>query len=161
MTSTTSTVSFIDTVVRLYGDLLFDLCESVLWSPSQTQNAFRAILKEIGNQNEHYKENERAWILRIAFQKLKELSVIHARKVTSSEQIEIEANPSVATRLKHFPLYFHRLTTEEQIVLLLRDKYGLPYDEVATSTGLPEGTIKSVRQQALRTLEGWLWPEGE
>ena len=156
-----TTSSTIETVVQLYGDLLFDLCESVLWSSTQAQNAFRSIIKEVKNTEASgkYSEHERAWVLRIAFEKLKKLSLHHARKVTSAEQIELDANPNVAARLKHFEVYFHRLTTEEQIVLLLRDKYGLPYGEIASATGLPEGTLKGIRQQSLRTLENWLWEE--
>jgi DNA-directed RNA polymerase specialized sigma24 family protein len=151
----------VENVVQLYGDLLFDLCESVLWSPEQAQNAFRSILKEVRTTpaQERFTHYERAWILHIAFEKLKRLSLHHGRKVTSAEQIQIDASPSVAARLKHFGTYFHRLATEEQIVLLLRDKYGLPFNEIASATGLPEGSLKGIRNQALKALESWLWPE--
>ena len=153
--------STIENVVQHYGDLLFDLCESVLWSSHQAQNAFRSIIKEVKNTapEEKYSDHERAWVLRIAFERLKKLSLQDTRKVTASEQIELDASPSVALRLKHLDVYFHRLTTEEQIILLLRDKYGLPYGEIANATGLPEGTLKGVRGQALRRLESWLWEE--
>lgn len=149
----------VEKVVQLYGDLLFDLCESVLWSAKQAPNAFRTILKEIRKSGPGYEEHERAWILKIAFEKLKELSIHHARKVTASEQIQLDATSNVSVRLKQFDIYFHKLTTEEQVVLLLRDKYGLPYGEVASVTGLPEGSVKSIRQQALRALESWLWED--
>jgi DNA-directed RNA polymerase specialized sigma24 family protein len=153
--------STLDHVVQVYGDLLFDLCESVLWTPGQAQAAFRAIVLEAGKTKarEKYKDHERAWILRIAFKKLKQLSVQHARKVTASEQMELDAAPNVAIRLKKFGTYFHRLNAEQQIILLLKDKYGLPYIEVSNATGLPEGTLKGIRGQALRALEAWLWDD--
>ena len=153
--------SFVENVVQLYGDLLFDLCESVLGTPAQAQAAFRSIVLEIKGTRaeEKYKNHERAWILRIAFKKLKLLSVQHARPFSASEQIELDSSPNVATRMKSFDTYFHRLTAEQQLILLLKDKYGLPYVEVANATGLPEGTLKGIRGQALRTLEAWLWEE--
>jgi DNA-directed RNA polymerase specialized sigma24 family protein len=151
--------SSVDNVVQLYGDLIFDLCESILWSSSQAQNAFRAIIKEVKKTpaTDKFTTHERAWILSIAFDKLKKFSLQYGRKVSASEQIQLEANQNAAARLKHFDVYFHRLTTEEQIVLLLRDKYGLPYAEIASAMSRPEGTLKSIRSQALRTLEEWLW----
>ena len=43
MSSTTT----LDRIFQSYGDLLFDLCESILWSPINVQLAFRAIIKDI------------------------------------------------------------------------------------------------------------------
>jgi DNA-directed RNA polymerase specialized sigma24 family protein len=149
----------VDRVVQLYGDLLFDLCESVLWSPTAAQLAFRSILKTIRRKRRGhgYTDNERAWVLQIAYDKLGELASQHQRKLTSSEQIQLDAAQNVAIRLKQFDSYFHRLTTDDQILLLLRDKYGMPYPEIASAMGLPEGTLKIRRTQALRSLEEWVW----
>jgi DNA-directed RNA polymerase specialized sigma24 family protein len=46
---------------------------------------------------------------------------------------------------------------EDQILLLLRDKHGIPYSEIASALRSPEESLKVKRQQALRTLEEWLW----
>jgi DNA-directed RNA polymerase specialized sigma24 family protein len=157
-------------MVQRYGDLLFDLCESVLWSPGNAQGAFQAILKEIqnarfgrsGKNNEGPSNYERAWVLRVACEKLQVLAARHARRLSPSEQIELNANPTVSARLKQFDAFFHRLSTPEQILLLLRDKYGLPLSEISVALGMPEGSLKIQRQQALRTLEEWLWePEAK
>jgi len=149
----------VDRVVQLYGDLLFDLCESVLWSPVSAQLALRSILKAIRRQRRGhgYIENERAWVLQIACDKLLELSSSHRRKLTPSEQIQLDSTQNVSMRLKQFDSYFHRLTTDDQILLLLRDKYGLPYPEIAAAMNQPEGTLKIRRTQALRSLEEWVW----
>lgn len=148
-------------IVQLYGDLLFDLCESVLWSPINAQLAFRSIIKSIRrNRRGHgFTEHERAWVLRIACDKLLDLSARHGRKLTSSEQIQLDSAQNVTLRLKQFDAYFHRLVTEDQILLLLRDKYGLPYGEISAALGLPEANLKIRRAQALRSLEEWLWDE--
>ncbi len=152
----------IDRVVQLYGDLLFDLCESILWSSSSAQSAFQVVLKEIRQQSlrqaafEHY---ERAWVLRIACEKLRILVQKQGRRLSPSEQIMLDATLDNKTRLEHFDSYFHRLPTEDQFLLLFRDKYGLPYSEIASAMALPEGSLKTKRQQAFRALEEWLWPE--
>jgi DNA-directed RNA polymerase specialized sigma24 family protein len=149
----------IDRVVASYGDLIFDFCESLLWDPSHAQLAFREILKQLkaSRSANAYEEHERAWILRVTCDKLKTYAARHARRLSASEQIQLDSTEGVSLRLKHFEFFFHRLTDEEQILLLLRDKYGLPYPEISAALGLPEGSLKIKRAQALRALEEWLW----
>ena len=139
--------------------MLFDLCASVLWSTSNAQIAFRAVLRALKKQRNAnpYIEFERAWVLSVTCKVLKSHAQRHGRKLTPSERILLDANLIIDDRLKQFDSYFHRLNTEDQLLLLLRDKYGIPYPEIATATGYPEGSLKIRRQQALRALEEWLW----
>lgn len=154
-----ATAKLLDQVVHLYGDLVFDLCQSVLWSPSNAQSAFRAVLKEVKKRHSenHFSVHERAWILRLACEHLQLVYGRMARRLTAPEQIKLDSGASAGSRLKHFESYFHRLHVEDQILLLLKDKYGLPYPEIATVLGAPEGSLKVRRQQALRALEEWIW----
>jgi RNA polymerase sigma factor (sigma-70 family) len=149
----------LERLVQLYGDLLFDLCESVLWSPVNAQTAFRAIVKDLKRSAaaHSYVNYERAWVLRTACARLVDLVRRHGRRLSPAEQVMLDSTRGSAERLRQFDSYFHRLVTDEQLVLLLRDKYGLPYAEISAALGIPEGTLKLRRQQALRTLEGWLW----
>lgn len=151
----------IEHVVHVYGDLLFDLCEAVLWSPSNAQIAFRAILKKIRQRisRDAYLDHERAWVLQIACAELERLTQKVGRTLSPSEQIMLDANLDTGARLKSFDSYFHRLPPSDQILLLLRDKYGLPFKEISSILQLPEGSLKIKRQQALRTLESWIWGE--
>jgi DNA-directed RNA polymerase specialized sigma24 family protein len=149
----------VDHIIRSYGDILFDLCESLLWSQSNAQIAFRSILKRIraGSRFRKYSSYERSWVLRIACDRLLQLCRQTGNRVSPEEQIKIDAYGSVTTRLKQFNSYFHRLMPEDQILLLLKDKYGIPYSEISTAMATPEGSLKIRRQHALRTLEDWLW----
>jgi DNA-directed RNA polymerase specialized sigma24 family protein len=149
----------VDRIVHSYGDLLFDLCESLLASPAQALLAFRAILRRIKAtpHDAAYESHERAWVLRVAFETLKKQTGRHGKTVSASEQIEVDAAKGVASKMKHFDRFFHRLTPDDQILLLLRDKYGLPYGEIASAMATPEGSLKMQRQNCLRTLEEWLW----
>lgn len=138
---------------------MFDLCESILWNPASAQTAFQSIIKELGSKLsfETYSTHERAWVLRITCEKLKSISQHNGRRLTSSEQIELDSNLNLASRLKKFEFYFHRLGTEDRLLLLLKDKYLLPLPEIATALNAPEASLKTQRQQALRALEDWLW----
>jgi DNA-directed RNA polymerase specialized sigma24 family protein len=151
----------IDHAVGAYGDLLFDLCETVLWSASNAQIAFRMILKDIrrSHKSNPFENYERAWVLRVACTKLRNLAEQHGRRLSPSEQVMLDAGLGPSAKLKQFDSYFHRLGTDDQMLLLLKDKYGIPYDEIAAALGSPEGSLKVRRQQALRTLEEWLWDQ--
>ncbi len=154
---------FVDDIVKKYGDLLFDLCESVLWSPINAQLALRSILKTVSKEHSNkalpnnFQDHERAWILRIACERLRKDSARLGRTLTPSEQIELDAAEGVPSRLRKFDRYFHRLTPEDQLLLLLRDKYGIPYVEISAAMGTPDGSLKVRRQHALRALEDWIW----
>ena len=157
-----SSMTEIERIVKNYGDLLFDLCESVLWNSVNAQLAFRSIIKEIRSRRERqpFLDYERAWVLRIACERLRAYSRRHGRRLTPSEQIEIDASDNVSQRFKKFESYFHRLGVDEKLVLLLKDKYGIPFPEIASAVNAPEDSLKIRRQQALRTLEDWLWGAG-
>jgi DNA-directed RNA polymerase specialized sigma24 family protein len=155
----TDTTLAIENIVKNYGDLLFDLCESILWSPSAARAAFRSIIAEIKKRHEAeaFVDYERAWTLHIACEKLRGLSDRHARKLTPSEQIELDSIEDASGRIKKFDSFFHRLSLEDQLLMLLKDKYGIPMAEIATALGSPEGSLKLRRAQALRAMEDWLW----
>ena len=157
---TSSKAALVDRVIQLYGDLLYDLCESVLWNPVTAQLTFRSIMKSIRRNTSadlSFQEYERPWVLRIATQELLKLAASHQRRLTPSEQIQLDSDQDPLSRLKLFGSYFHRLSADDQVLLLLRDKYGLPYPEISTALGRPEGTVKTQRAQAIRALENWLW----
>ena len=162
MTETTvppSTANRIEHIVHVYGDLIFDLCESVLWSPDNAQIAFRNVLKKLkaGSSDNGFSAYERAWVLRVTCEDLRALTKKFGTSLTPSEQIHLDSNANINARLEDFEFYFRRLDIDDQLVMLLRDKYGLPYDEISASLGIPEGSIRVKRQQALRALEEWLW----
>lgn len=149
----------IEYFVQSYGDLLFDLCESILVSPINAQIAFRSILKKIrtGRRLHKFKTYERSWVLRIACDLLLKFCREYGHHISPEEQIKLDSNSSVKTRFKEFDSYFHRLMPEDQILLLLKDKLNIPYSEISVAMSIPEGSLKIRRQQALRALEEWLW----
>lgn len=145
--------------VRTYGDLLFDLCQSVLWSPESAPYAYRLILKNL-KAKEHgprFEKYERAWVLHSAYDILSRLAEKSPRRLTPAEQVMLDSNPEPKTRLRYFDSYFHRLPVDSQFALILKDKYGIPLPEVATVMELPLESLKLKRLQALRLLKDWIW----
>lgn len=151
----------LDHFVDSYGDLIFDLCNSLLSSPTNAQIAFRSILKKIksGSRFQKYSIYERSWVLRIACDRLLALSQHHGYEITPQEQIQLDAQSLLIHRLKQFTVFFHRLLPEDQILLLLKDKHGIPLKEIATAMAIPVEALKIRRIQALRSIEGWLWKQ--
>jgi DNA-directed RNA polymerase specialized sigma24 family protein len=151
----------LEELIECYGDMIFDLCESVLWSSQNAQLAFRLIAKDLKKRRKWniFKNYERTWVLRVTYKNLLLFAEKHARRPTPFEKIELDANQNISVRLNHFNEYFHRLCLDDQILLLLKDKYGLPYPEISSAMNISEGSLKIRRQQALRTLEEWLWDQ--
>jgi DNA-directed RNA polymerase specialized sigma24 family protein len=149
----------LDRILQLYGDLIYDLCESALWDSTSAQVACRMILKTLRREqpSHAFEQNERAWVIQVTCERILALAPRHGRKLTPSEQLKLDSDPHQDSRLRQIPVYFHRLGTEEQLLMLLRDKYGLPYPEIASALGIPEATLKLRRGQALRALEDWVW----
>ncbi len=149
----------LDHLMQSYGDLLFDLCESMFRNTDHSQIVFRSILKKINFESRFrkYSRYERAWIVKTAFEQLLEFCHQTDSKTSPLEQIKLDGSKNVSIRLDNFNSYFHRLMPEDQILLLLKDKYGFPDTEISTVMSTPVGSLKIRRQQALRALEEWLW----
>src|SRR4051812_34894037 len=131
----------VDLIIERYGDLVYDLCESILWGSSAAQVIIRSIFRELKAEHKfnRYSQHERAWVLHVACERLRNLSHDHARKLSSSDQLKLDATDKASTKLQQFDSYFHRLPVDDQMVLLLRDKYGLPSPEIAAILTVPEG----------------------
>ena len=146
-------------VLELYGDLVYDLCVSVLWSNSIGQTAFRIIMKELkhGLKKNAYFDYRRSFVLKITYEKLKLLHHTSIKKLTPAELVMLDHYLGFSEKINQFESYFHRLPYCDIFLLLLKDKYGLPYSEIANSMSIPEGSLKTQRQMAYRALEEWIW----
>lgn len=150
---------WIDGVVLTYGDLLYDLCQTMLWSPADAPDAYRSILRTLSRRRrtERFNRYERPWILQIAFRELRGMKKRSPRLLTPAEQVMLDSNPDPRARLRFFDSYFHRLPIESQCLLILRDKYGIPVSEVAAVLEIPEPSARLQRLQSLRMLESWIY----
>lgn len=148
-------------LVERHGDLVFDLCQAVLWSQPNAQLAFRAVMRDLRRLAlaGRYEKYERAWVLRVTCERLRSLAARLGRTLSASERMMLDGALKGDARLKQFDSYFHRLSTDDQMLLLLRDKHGLDYDEISVALGEPTGSLKIKRLQALRALDEMLWNE--
>lgn len=146
---------------RQFGDLVYDLFYSVLWNHKGARALYlqlwRQLDSHLGNGKAKYQKHARPWVLQIAVELLLRSQEKLGRALSPSEQVMLDANLNIPARLRQFDSYLHKLSIADQILLLLRDKYGLPYAEVAATMQMPEGSLRIKHQQALRSLEEWLW----
>lgn len=145
--------------VERYGDLVFDLCYSILWSQRSAQVAFQSIFKKIlhTHPKNRFVEFERVWILQLAVKVLLPQAQAALKQLSPSEQVMLDSSPDPVRKLESLGMYFHRLGAQEKLTILLRDKYGIAYSEIAAVMAIPEGSLKILRQQGLQALEGWIW----
>jgi DNA-directed RNA polymerase specialized sigma24 family protein len=146
---------------RNFGDLVYDLYYSILWNHQGARALYLSLWhqldRELAHHPETYKKYSRAWVLQLAVDLLIRSNSKLGRALSPSEQVMLDANLNIPARLRQFDSYMHKLGVQDQILLLLRDKYGLPYSEVAATLQMPEGSLRVKHQQALRSLEEWLW----
>jgi len=144
---------------QIYQDLIFDLCQSTLNDLQQSQQVFDSILKTLQKTktSDRFQIHERSWVFQIACQHILSVHEKLDTQLSCSNQIEMDALASSASRLKHFSAFFQRLQPEDRLLLLMREKYGLPFSEIASTFNLSEESLKSRRDRALRSLEKWIW----
>ena len=154
-------LSSIELLQQKFGDLIYDLFCSILWTKNQADTLYLRFWKETEKTLHHlslrYEKNARAWILQSAVDLVIKSHQKQGGKISPSERIALDQSLNVPVRLKNIRLYLRRLSSQDQILLALRDRYGIPYSEVASILRIPEGALRTKHQQALRSLEEWLW----
>lgn len=152
-------IAFLEPFIERYGDLVFDLCYSILWSQRSAQVAFQTVFKKILHtpQKNRFTEFERVWVLKLTVEVLLPQAQAALKRLSPSEQVMLDSSSDPARKLESLSMYFHRLGAHEKLTILLRDKYGIGYSEITAVMGIPEGSLKILRQQGLQALEGWIW----
>jgi hypothetical protein len=98
----------------------------------------------------------RAQIFRRALPLLFKKAKTEARQLTPPEQIMLDALKPGKERLFQFEGYFHRLPSQDQALLILRDHQKWDWELLSLCLGEAPDSIKTRRTQALRTLEAWI-----
>ena len=166
VTKSAKPTPWVQSINDKYGDLLFDFAHSMLWNPTIAPEAYRSIFRKIArySRSPHYVKYERPWVLSMALRVLQLYTWKNPVKITPSEQVMLDSNPSPKARLRHFDSYFHRLPFLSQVALLLHHKYHLPLDEIAATLDMPSPSLSLRIAQALRRLEEWIYgsdPSGD
>lgn len=157
--SPSRTPSAVEAALNSYGDLIFEIGGSLLWSQAGATEAMKRVVRRI--RSEHGRETwgqlERAWVLQITVDVAKGLEPRIGRRLSPPERMMLDALETPEARLQQLESFFHRLPFERQTLLLLRDKLELPMTEVARILRTPVESLKIARQQSYRLLEEWIW----
>ncbi|MGE0616422.1 MAG: RNA polymerase sigma factor [Bacteriovoracia bacterium] len=142
-------------------DLCLSLCKDTLPDPRSVEIVHRQVLKKLQTSKgeRRFREFERAWVLKTAFQSILAVGKRLPRRLSAAEQLGLDASAGVDSRLGQFDVYFNRLHVEERVLLVLLEKYKFPMEEVAMIMGSPLGTLKLRRHQAMKSLREWIWEQ--
>lgn len=146
--------------MKNYGDLLFDVAFSILDNSNLSQQVVHTVFKRLSDEfskPNRFVKHERARVIQITNEVI---AVIHKKsspKPITPTQVMLDTAMSTEERMKNISEYLRRLSCEDQMIVLLKDKFGLPYPEISAALNIPEGSVKVRRQQTLRALEDWIW----
>lgn len=146
-----------------YGDLVFDLCTRVLWSDQNAQMIFQRIRRAWSrlttDGSPPFELHERSWALQVAVAEIIRAYERYSRKLSANERVLLDSQLDAQRRMNQIDAYFHRLPPEAQILLLLREKYGLSMREAGEILNTPERSIQMLRRQAFDQLHEEIWEE--
>lgn len=148
---------FAEQVFEDFGDFLYDFSHSILWNTHGAQVALKTLLEELIKSAQKPLPSKYfvPWLIqRISFT-LKKLAHKHSRELSTAEKIMLDANLSEKDRLTYFESYFHRLTLEQQMLLLLHYKYKFSLDEIGTALGISVDSLTLRLEQAIRQMQDW------
>lgn len=154
----------LETLILKYGDLIYDITYSTLWSTQAAQKALLPIFKELNSQlsqsgNRRFEDFELEWTLHIMCRQLKKFYGSAARRLSPSEQLMLDSAASGEARAKYFESFFHLLSFDDQVLFLLTDKHGLTLEQACNVLLIPRDTLILKKALALRTLYDSIWPE--
>ncbi len=144
---------------RRYGDLLFDLCNSLLWARGPAQLAFQNSIRILAHTapRHSYHDHERAWAIKEAYSQIRASYERRSKKSPPIASTAWDQDLLLEAKLQRLSKYLQRLPLEDQCLLLLKEKHQLPFEEIALILDLTPDALKFKRQQALKTLEEWIW----
>lgn len=145
--------------VERYGELIFDIAWSVTEDIHLTQivfrNTFRKLLKQRSSHSfEHY---ERPYIMRIAVNEILRVAGRATRPELQELRFTLDARATADERLGELGFFLRRLGVEDRVLILLREKYGFSYAEIAAVMSIPEDSARLRRLQSIKLLASWVW----
>jgi RNA polymerase sigma-70 factor, ECF subfamily len=155
----------LEVLLRRHESLVFGLAYRMLGNRADaldaTQDVFLTVFRKV--RSFQHQSTFKTWLYRLTVNVCHDLGRKKARTPTptadprpegSSRAGDVETRLSVEAALRH-------LATNQRAAVVLRDLYGMSYGEIAASTGVPVGTVKSrIARARLHLAELLAVPEG-
>ncbi len=168
-------------LVLAYQDRVYNLAYRIMGDPASasdaTQEAFISAYQNIDGFRGKYPSSFKSWLMRIVSNACyDELRRRKRQPATSIEDFEIdeEANPALVSDAEGPEEHAERkamarvieagilaLPPDQRVTLVLADVQGFSYEEVAETTDVPLGTVKSRLARARAKLRDYLRERGE
>lgn len=119
-------------LLEQHGDLLFDLCHTLISKESDQVQAFRSLTRKIQKRRrkERYERFLRPWLLSIAYTSIKEIA----------PRTAAEASPEG----------INRLSFDDQFLIVATHRHGVPASELALALNRNEKSILFQQERAMR-----------
>lgn len=146
-----------------YKDLFFDLASCVTFDADSAHKVFHTALKNVTRRlHREFRHRilgqwERATLLRLYCQELRNLIPALSPHFANREQLELDAASTAAQRLKRLSDFFKLLPRDEKIILALKDRHQVPVPEIAAALHIPEESVHYRHSRAIAALEPQIW----
>jgi RNA polymerase sigma-70 factor (ECF subfamily) len=153
-----------------FSGLVWSLARRLCGNPSEAEDAVQEIFVDLWRSADRYDSaiaSETTFVAMIARRRLIDRGRKRQRRpeqaaipdtiaapLPTSDVTEVSEEAAAAKRL------FERLRPEQRQVLQLTIQYGASHEQIATSTGLPLGTVKTHARRGLIKLRELLATEG-
>lgn len=152
-------------IAAKYQDLFFDLTSCVTFDAASAHRLFHRILRSVARRahqefaHQSLTTWERAAMLRLFCQELRQAIPSVSPHFANREQLELDAASTAAQRLKRLADFFKLLPRDEKIILALSDRHQVPMHEIAIALQIPEESVRYRHSRALVALESQIWRE--
>jgi len=145
-------------LMKLHGQLIYDITYSVLQSPSATHDCTRTTLQKLKKQSKQNSEPlTQEQVISILFCELKKIHKKKRKLLSPSEQLMMDSTLDAGGRLSLLSSYLAKLDLEDQLILTLQEKYSFSIDQISDCLEISTGTILARKSLALESLDCWLW----
>ncbi len=163
-------------LVRRHQDRVFAMCSRILGSPSQAEEVAQDVFIAVYRNLDRFRGDARfsTWLYRVVINHCKNRQAYRARrhelahepidrsKDTGEGEVRRELpspnpGPERATLARERRAILERglarLKDDHRAVIVMYDLQGMPYDEIAATLGVAEGTVKSRLHRARNELK--------
>lgn len=155
--------SAVEACIARYGGLVWSLARRFSRSPSDAEDAVQDIFVDLWKSAGRYDPrvaSEAAFVTVIARRRLIDKRRQSARRPDTEplpetrELVSLSPDAELCSEAAQASRALEQLRPEQRDVLVMSTVHGLTHDEIATSTGMPLGTVKAhVRRGLIRVRE--------
>lgn len=150
----------LDVLLRRHQDRVFGMALRILGNRADALDAAQEVFVGVFRKAGSFRHQSAftTWLYRLTVNACTDLGRKRARLPLASETIEAAVPDAIGTMVARLDVAagLRALALDQRTAVVLRDLYGLTYEEIAAATGAPLGTVKSRVARGRDALAGGL-----